>query len=271
MLAIERQHPQHTACCHRRKPFDGIEPGRCKRAIRRVQAAGGEHQQRNHCHGLGDDLYRLQAVKIFPVPHRGNLRTDAAGQRQQPQTNGQHPATIDPAQIAQRNDQWQRNQLRQGHQQHHRRGFEGAIALHLSEVTGRNLDHCQQHKQHPAQRQQCMGKIADFQQLQLEKRQRMGPLIDKEQHHQGRAGDDKKTDHRRLEPVQALTQLQRQYQHDQPRQTQEQAAPVKLLETLQTQRVLRQAPGHAGHRQQAQGDDLPERPLPPGVLHPPGR
>ena len=96
-----------------------------------------------------------------------------------------------------------------------------------------------------------MGQIADFQQLQLEERQWMKPFVDKEQHQQRAAAEDEKPDHRRLQPVQALAQFQRQNQHDQARQPQEQAAPVKLFEALKAQRVLRQTPGHTAHCQQA--------------------
>ncbi|KAG1319228.1 hypothetical protein G6F63_014839 [Rhizopus arrhizus] len=110
------------------------------------------------------------------------------------------------------------------------------------------------------------------QQLQLEERQRVEPLVDEEQHQQAGAAAKQHRDQRRIEPVQARALGQAQHQHHQCRQPQGQAHAVELGKALQAHRVLRQAPAdhhHAGH---AERHDLPERELPTGVLdpHPPG-
>ena len=196
------------------------------------------------------------------------MRAAQAGQHQHAQPDAQHPAAIDPTQVAQRRHQRQRNQLRQRHQQHQRRGLQGPITLDLGEETRRDDDHRGQHHQHPGQHDQGKRQVAQAKHLQFEERYWLRPFIEQEQHQQHRAATQQEGDQARLEPVQAIALQQADHQHADRREPQQQAAPVELLETLQAQRVLWQAVGHGGHRQQARPDDLPERPLPADILGP---
>ncbi|KAG1361775.1 hypothetical protein G6F61_014113 [Rhizopus arrhizus] len=74
------------------------------------------------------------------------------------------------------------------------------------------------------------------QQLQLEERQRVEPLVDEEQHQQAGAAAKQHRDQRRIEPVQARALGQAQHQHHQCRQPQGQAHAVELGKALQAHR-----------------------------------
>ncbi|MNS42119.1 hypothetical protein D3C72_744920 [compost metagenome] len=258
----------HPGSDHGRQAFYRVEPRGGERPVLRLDAAGGQHQQRQHRHRLTEDLQPLQDVEIVANPFRGQQRATEAGQHQHAQTDPEHPAAIDPAQVAQRCHQRQRNQLRQRGDQHDRCGLRRAITLHLCQITRRNQHHRLQNDQHTGQRHQGERQVTNTEHLQFEKRDRLRPLVDQERHQQQRAGAEQSTDQARLEPVQPIALQQTDHQHADRRKAQQQALPVERFEAFQTQRVLRNTPRDHRHGDQARHDDLPERPLPTDVFGP---
>jgi hypothetical protein len=95
-----------------------------------------------------------------------------------------------------------------------------------------------------------MAQVAMAQQLQLEERQRMGPLVEQEQHQQARTATDQPHNRVGGKPVQPRPLRDPQHHHAQAGQSQRQPHAVELREALQAERILRQAPCHRGHRQQ---------------------
>ncbi|MNC02481.1 hypothetical protein D3C75_498570 [compost metagenome] len=166
------------------------------------------------------------------------MRAADARQRQHAQANAQHPAAIDPAKVAQRRHQRQRNQLRQRRQQHDRRGLHRAITLDLRQVAGRNNDHRLQHHQHARQGQQGERQVTDAEHLHLEKRNRLRPLAGQKQHQQQQPAAEQSADQVRLEPVQAIALQDADHQHADGGKAQQHTTPVEGLEALQAQGVL---------------------------------
>ncbi|MNO74685.1 hypothetical protein D3C76_656990 [compost metagenome] len=158
--------------------------------------------------------------------------------------------------------------MRHGHQHHQRAGLRWAVALDLRKVGRRDAAHTREHDQHTGQGHQGETQVAPLQQAQLEKRQRLGPLVVHEQHQQQQATAQQPADQRRVEPTPAVAQRQAQHSATDGGQAQQYAPPVELFETLQAQRVLRQPPAYADHGQQRGQDDLPECPLPTDVFGP---
>ena len=268
MPAHGAQGIQQTTGDHRRKALDRVEPGRGERAFLRAHAVGGQHQQRQHRHGLAEHVEQLQHVEVVADPLGGQLRATDTGQRQHPQTGRQHPAAVHCADVAQRRHQRQRDQLRHRHQQHQRAGLRRTIALDLSQIRRRNADGRRQHDEHAGQGHQGETQVAPAEHAQLEERQRLGPFVEHEQHQQQHTAAQQPADQQRVEPAPAVAQAQAQHQRTDGRQAEQHATPVELTEALQAQRVLRQAPADAEHRQRRRQDDLPERPLPADVLGP---
>ncbi len=191
-----------------------------------------------------------------------------AGTGAQAQAAGQHPAAVDPRDVAEGRHQRQRDELRKGHQQHHGYALQGAVAADLGEEFGRHAHARAEHHQHAGQGDQGEGQVAALQQLQAEERQRVAPFVDQEQPQQEAAAAQQQADQRRLEPVQAFALQQTDHQGADRREAGEQADAVELAEAFQAHRVLGDAMGHRGHRHQAQWNDLPEHPLPADVFEP---
>ena len=173
MQAVGGQYLDHAGGDHGGQALDRVEPGRGKRPVGGHDAAGRQHQQRQHRHRLPENLQQLQHVELVPDPRRGQLRATDTREGQHAQANPQHPAAIHPAQVAQGRYQRQGDQLWQGHDQHYRRGLQRPIALHLRQVTGRQDDHRLQHHQHPGQHDQGKRQVAQAEHLQLEERHRV--------------------------------------------------------------------------------------------------